>query len=329
MKNIRSRNAYFRGKLIRYTLTLLIILSVNFFIPRAMPGDPMINLLGNDVAYINDQLLEEMRHEYGLDRPLIDQYFSYMKGVAIGDFGYSIHKNLDVSDLISDRLIRTVLLVFPSIVIGAVIALIAGSVAGFRSGGRMDKTLTALSMFMYTCPHFLVAMLAVSIFSFHLDWFPLGNMSSGNLTGINYIIDVGWHLFLPIAVLALFGATYDFLVVRNSIKQIMGEYYIFVAKAKGMPDQVVRQRHVLRNVMPQFISLIALSFGFMVSGALLLEIVFSLDGMGSLIYDAVLSRDYPVMQGCFVVLTLFVVAANFLADILYGLADPRIGDARS
>ncbi len=321
--------SYIGGKLLRYGVTLLIILSINFFIPRAMPGDPMVNLLGEDAVRVDKQILDEMRAEYGLDRPLHEQYLEYMLGIGSLDFGYSIHKNLKVTDLIRDRLFWTLVLVFPSLILGGLLALVSGSVAGFRHGSNVDKMLTALTIFLYTLPSFLFGMVIVSVFSFHLGWFPLGNLSSGRLEGLPYLLDIGWHLFLPVAILSVFEATYIFLIIRNSITQIMGEYFIFVAKAKGLTERVIELRHAMRNVMPQFISIMALNFGFMVSGALITEIVFSLNGMGTLIYDAVMARDYPVMQGAFVVLTIFVVAANFVADLLYGYVDPRIADAKN
>lgn len=325
----RIRFDYWARKLARYSFTLFIILSINFFIPRAMPGDPMVNLLGEDALHVDERMLDELRAEYGLDRPMYVQYFEYMLGIGHLDFGYSIHKNLKVTDLIKDRLFWTLVLVFPSIIIGGILALVFGSIAGFRHGNNVDKMLTALTIFLYTLPSFLLGMVVVDIFSFHLGWFPLGNLSSGKLNGLPYLLDVGWHLFLPVSILSIHEATCIFLVIRNSITQIMGEYFVFVAKAKGLPDRVIELRHVMRNVLPQFISIIALNFGFMVSGALIVEIVFSLNGMGTLIYDAVMARDYPVMQGCFVVLTIFVVAANFVADLLYGIADPRIADAKN
>ncbi|OPY26307.1 MAG: dipeptide transporter permease DppB [Methanocella sp. PtaU1.Bin125] len=324
-----GRSRHLAGKALRYGITLVIILTINFAIPRMMPGDPMINLLGEDAARADKQLLDEMRAQYGLDRPIHEQYMEYMLGATHLDFGYSIHKNLKVADLIYDRLFWTLVLIFPSVVIGGLMALAMGAVAGFRQGSRIDRLLTGTSVFIYTWPSFLFAMIVVTVFSFHLGWFPLGNVSSGRTEGVAYILDVGWHLFLPVAILALFETAYILLVVRNSITQLMGEYFVFVAKSKGLADRAIELRHVLRNALPQFISIMALNFGFMVSGALIIEIVFSLNGMGTLIYDAVLSRDYPVLQGAFVYLTIFVLAANFLADVLYGIADPRIRDANS
>jgi peptide/nickel transport system permease protein len=319
---------YISNKAFRYAITIFIILTLNFFIPRMMPGDPMTNLLGEGARRMDRQYLEELRAEYGLDRPLHEQYLSYLSGLVRLDLGYSIHKSLKVKDLLMERIFWTFLLVFPSIIIGGVAALILGSIAGFKEGSMADHLMTSGLLILYSSPTFLFAMIMVSIFSFHLGWFPLGSFASGKMQGASYFLDVAWHLFLPVIILALFEAAYTFLVIRKSVSQILGEYFIFVAKAKGLSDRVIELHHVLRNVLPQFISIMALNLGFMVSGALIIEIVFSLNGMGTLIYDAVISRDYPVMQGAFLVLTFFLIAANFFADLLYGIADPRIADAK-
>jgi peptide/nickel transport system permease protein len=324
---IKGRRAYLLGKAIRYMVTLFLILSLNFALPRMMPGDPVVNLLGEEALHNDPKMREELRAQFGLDKPLHIQYANYLKSMARLDLGYSIHKNLSVAELMSNRLFWTIMLVLPSVIIGSLAALFIGSLAGFRNSSRTDLFLTATALFLYTCPSFLLAMGFVSIFAFHLGWFPLGNLTSGGKLGVEYAIDVAWHLFLPILTLSLLGASYKFLVVRNSVTQIFEEQFVVAARAKGLAERVILLKHVIRNVLPPFISMVALSFGFMVSGALIVEIVFSLNGMGTLIYDAVVARDYPVMQGCFLVLTIFVLAANLAADMLYGIVDPRIGRA--
>jgi len=323
----KDRASYIIRKVIRYSITLFFVLSLNFALPRVMPGDPVANLLGEEAFHDDPKIREELRAEYGLDKPLNIQYANYLASLSRLDLGYSIQKNLSVANLLAYGLFWTLALIFPSIVVGAFFALILGSLAGFKSGSRTDLILTALAIFLYTCPSFLLAMAIVSIFAFHLELFPLSNLTSGGgRTGVEYIIDVAWHLFLPILTLSLLGAGYKFLVVRNSVTQILDEQFVLAARAKGLPERMILLRHVIRNVLPPFISITALSFGFMVSGALIVEIVFSLNGMGTLIYDAVMSRDYPVMQGCFLLLTISVLVANMIADILYGMADPRIGN---
>jgi peptide/nickel transport system permease protein len=325
-----GRASYFAGKALRYGITIFIILTINFFIPRVMPGDPVLNLLGEEAAIPSNQdTISQLRAEYGLDMPLHVQYFNYLASLVRLDLGTSITRGRDVTDLVADRLFWTLVLVLPAIIIGSLLALVAGSIAGYRYGEKTDAVLTGLFLLVYTTPGFLLAMMAVSILSFHLGLFPLGNMVSGRTAGIFYFLDVCYHLFLPVTILSVMGASYKFLVVRSAVVQARSEYYVFVARAKGLSDHMIAMRHVMRNVLPQFISMVALNIGFMVSGSLLIEIVFSLNGMGTLIYDAVMARDYPVIHGAFLVLTLFVILSNFLAELLYGIADPRIADAKT
>lgn len=321
---------YFMGKALRYTVSLWIILSINFFVPRIMPGDPMVNLLGEDAVRIDKEILDGLRAQYKLDGPLLDQYGAYLRSICRLDFGYSIHKNTGVASLLMYRLCWTLLLVLPFIVIGGTSALLLGIICGFKPGSGLDRSLTSAAMLLYTLPAFLFAMLMVSIFSFHLGWFPLGGISSGGDRGLPYWIDIAWHMCLPVLILSILEAAYGLIIIRSAVISVVEEYFILVAHAKGLSRRAIAFRHVMRNVLPQFISMMALNFGFMVSGALVIEIVFSLNGMGALIYDAVMSRDYPVMQGAFVVITLSMLGANFLADLLYGIVDPRTAEgARS
>lgn len=316
--------AYVSHKILRYALTLFLILTLIFFLPRLMPGDPIVNKLGEKAMLADEQTLAMLRAYYGLDKPLHVQYFNYLTSLMRLDLGYSITKSLKVSDLIGYRLFWTLALSIPSILIGGLIGLLLGAIAGYYEGRKIDAILTGANLLLFTCPSFFLAMIAVSVFSFHLGWLPLGNLSSGTTEGLERVADIAWHLALPVAVLSAIGAVCDFLTIRNSVKEVMGEYFVFVARAKGLAERTIALRHVARSILPQFISIMALNFGFMVSGALVIEIVFSLNGMGMLIYDSVLARDYPVLEGTLAVLTAFVLAANLLADILYGIADPRI-----
>jgi peptide/nickel transport system permease protein len=293
-----------------------------------MPGDPIQNIFGEDYTRLKPEFINELKAKYGLDQPLTNQYFNYLTSLTTLDFGYSVHFDLRVTDLIAKRLFWTALLVIPSILIGGLLALVLGTVVGFKKDGKLDKLLTGSSIFFYTLPSFLIAMLAITVFGFHLGWFPLGHLASGSTTGLLYYFDVGWHLFLPIAVLVIIEVTSKFMVVRNLVTQIIGEDFITTARAKGLNDREIALKHVMKNVYPSFISMIALDLGFLVAGATLIEIVFSINGMGSLLYEAILARDYPVIQGVFIIMTLFVLVSNFIADLLYGVVDPRIGDAK-
>lgn len=328
MVRLKSSHSYFASKVVRYSIIMIIVLTINFLIPRMMPGDPLRNQFGEDYTRMDPVFIEAQRAKYGLDKPLLDQYIAYLSSVARLDLGYSIHQSMSVLDIIEKRLFWTMVITIPAIILGGLLALYLGTLTGLRRGRWFDKVVTGGSMLVYSIPTFFIAMMAVTIFSFYLGWFPLGQIYSGTTEGGAYMLDVAWHLFLPISVLALAGATNKYLVIRNSVTQILDENFIFVARAKGLSDGEIARKHVIRNVLPQFISMMALSFGFIVTGAMLIEIVFSIKGMGSLLYDAISMRDYPVIQGIFVILMVFVLVSNFAADILYGITDPRIRDAK-
>lgn len=293
-------------------------------IPRMMPGDPFISLLGEDVYYRSPELVSELKAEYGLDRPLPEQYISYLFGLLKGDLGYSIHYSQPVWDVIAYKMKWTVVLLLPSAVLAAILGIALGSISGWQRGQRTDTSITTLFLFIYSMPHYWLAMFFVLIFAFYLGIFPLSGITGGGLEGWRKLQDIIWHMALPVTVLTLFGATYNYFIMRGSVVQASRESYVLTARAKGLSERDVLFRHVLRNAMLPLVTVIALDFGFMVSGALLVEIVFSWGGMGTLVYDAVLARDYPLLHGSFLVIAAFVLVANFLADVLYAVIDPRI-----
>lgn len=321
---------YIAIQALRYIFSLIIIVTLIFIIPRLMPGDPFINILGEEVYYRSPDLVAELKSQYGLDRPLPDQYLSYLNNLLHGNFGYSFHYSQPVWDIISHKMKWTFVLLSPAVFLGALLGIIIGSLAGWLRRSRIDVIITALWLFIYSTPHYWLAMLLVLIFGFHLSIFPLGGITSGGVVGLEKLIDVLWHMVLPVFVLTLFGAAYNYFIMRSSVVQVLGEGFVLTARAKGLSEWDVLFRHVLRNALLPVITVIALDFGFMVSGALMVEIVFSWGGMGTLIYDAVMARDYPLLHGCFLVIAICVLAANFLADVLYAVLDPRIrgGEAR-
>jgi peptide/nickel transport system permease protein len=315
---------YLGEKVIRYALVLFVVTTLNFLIPRLMPGNPIINILGEEVYYLAPELVQELKAEFGLDRTLFEQYGRYLVNTVKGHWGFSYHYLQPVWEVILFRLRWTLVLLIPSIIFGALLAVFWGVVAGGKKNTRLDTGLTSLSLFLYAMPHYWLAMLAVLVFSCYLGIFPLGGVSSGNLTSWGYVFDVLRHAFLPLAVLTAFKAAYDFLIVRNSVISICGEDYILMARAKGLAAPVVLFKHILKNALAPLVTVTALQFGFMVSGVLLVEMVFSWPGMGTLLYDAVLARDYPLLQAGFFMVAVCVLVANFLADLTYAWLDPRL-----
>jgi peptide/nickel transport system permease protein len=302
----------------RYIIAIIIIFSLNFIIPRAMPGDPLTNLLGEDVI-LTDCTVTELRSEMGLDRPLFQQYIDYWRSILQMNLGYSFHRHSPVSEIIFIRMKWTLLLALPSLLLGSVLGTVLGALAGWRCGNLSEKMKTALFLAVYCTPPYFLCLLALYLFSFKLALFPLkGFYDTGSA------IDISHHLFLPILVMTLFSLSRNYMIMRGSVLLEKSSLYATFARAKGLYDDEILFRHVFKNALLPIITLLAMDFGFILSGALFVEIVFSMNGMGNLIYDALLSRDYPILQGSFLIITLMVVSANLLADILYSRLDPRV-----
>ncbi len=317
----RAANAIKTG---RYLIVLLVIIILNFLIPRLMPGDPLMNIIGEEAYYTAGGSLEALKDELGLNRPLIEQFFNYIAGLFTGDWGYSYLSLRPVSNAIMLHLGWSLILILPSVILAAVIGAVAGSIAAWRRGSRLDVGLTGGFLLAYSLPHYWLAMLVLFVFAYLLGWFPLGKATSGGLTGLEYIIDTGWHMFLPLAVITMFKAAYDYLIVRNTVVSIYGEDYILTAQSKGLSQMAVLFKHGLRNSLAPLVTVTAIQFGTIFSGALMVEIVFSWPGMGTLIYDAIGARDYPLIQFAFFIIAVCVLLANFIADIVYPKLDPRM-----
>ncbi len=319
-----ARTGYIARQALRYSISLFIIVTLIFLIPRMMPGDPFVSLLGEEVYYRSPELVAQLKAQYGLDRPLPEQYVSYLQNLVQGNFGYSFHYSQPVWDVIAYKMKWTVVLLIPSVILGAILGIVMGAAAGWRHSSGVDTGITSLFLFIYSMPHYWLAMIFVLLFSFYLGLFPLSGITGGGLEGLGKLKDVLWHMALPVFVLTLFGAAYNYFIMRGSVIQVSGEGFVLTARAKGLTERDVLFCHVLRNALLPLVTVVALDFGFMVSGALLVEIVFSWGGMGTLVYDAVMARDYPLLHGSFLVIAICVLAANFMADVIYAVLDPRI-----
>lgn len=305
-------------KIIRYVLALVIIFSMNFLIPRIMPGDPVTNLLGEDFI-ITAESLETLRAELGLDKPLLVQYGYYWSSLLRLDLGESFHLHSPVAREIAHRMPWTLLLMGLAILLGTAAGTLLGALAGWGKDNAARRTATALFLGIYSTPPFFLSLFLLYVFGFKAAFFPLKGFYETGTLG-----DIARHFFLPVVVLSLFLTARNYLIMRGSVLQEKGKPYVLYAWAKGLRRHQVLFRHVFRNASLPIITLVALDFGFILSGALFVEIVFSMNGMGTLIFDALQSRDYPLLQGCFLVITLMVILANAGADILYRMIDPRI-----
>jgi peptide/nickel transport system permease protein len=318
MDAIISARAFLMRKSIRYLFSFIVILLIVFLIPRLMPGDPVMSLVGDDVLLSQD-IIAELHTTYGLDRPLYEQFLNYCAHLARLDLGYSYHKHTSVLDLLISRVGWTLLYVGIAVIVGGYLGIILGSHAGWKSDTWLSNMISGSALIISSVPPYLLGLIFLTIFVYHLGWFPFKG-----LYDIFTVSSIAHHITLPVIVLTLFYASRNLLIMRGSVIAEKSLLYPQFIKALGIPDPDILKRHVRRNAVLPLITLIALDFGFLISGALFIEIVFSLNGMGSLIYDAILQRDYPVLTSSFLIISILVIIANISADILILILDPRV-----
>lgn len=319
-----------RGKISRYLLSILFVLSLNFLIVQFLPGDPLVHLVGEE-AYIhlqarNPQALAELRAKYGLDRPIHERYLTAMADILRFRLGWSYQYGRPVSHILFYRLKWTLLLLCPTLFLSAVFGLFWGCLCGRPGKNLPDRFMTPLFLTIYATPAYCLAFLLLLVFAFSCDFLPLGGMTGSAQTGHVSAGDVLRHLALPLCVLTLHTTAYLTIIMRSTVRQAFTEDYVITAVSKGLKPRVVMLRHVLLNALSPFVTAMAINFGFIAGGALLVEVVFSWQGMGSLMYEAVLARDYPILSGCFLILALSVIGANVMADIFSTFIDPRVRD---
>ncbi|MCA8091882.1 ABC transporter permease [Burkholderia anthina] len=320
--------------MLRGLAVVLGVLVVNFFLVRLAPGDPALMLAGDagsgDAAYV-----ERLRAQLGLSRPLVEQFGLYLRDLAHVDFGFSYRNQLPVLQLVAERLPATLLLMAAAFAVSVVAGVTAGAVAAYgesRGGAwarRVARAIGALAVIVYATPLFWLSLMSVIAFSVVLGWLPSFGMESvgAGYTGWRYALDVAAHLVLPATTLGLvYGAIYVQLT-RAAMLEVIEREFVRTARAKGASEPRVMIRHVLRNALLPVVTLGGLQLGQLAGGALVTEIVFAWPGLGGLMYDALLQRDYPVLLGLLAVVAALVVMFNALTDLLYGIVDPRI-DAR-
>ena len=319
--------SFLKGKGVQYGMVLLLTLLLNFSLPRLMPGNPLQFLAGEDVNQLSPAEKQALLAKHGLDQPIPLQFLKYLGQVAQGDFGHSYQMNRPVRDVLNERLPWTLLLTGTALILSTIIGVLLGAMAAWRRGQRSDLATLITFIFLESLPSFWVGMMLVAIFAAGLNWFPVfGAYSSiSGYTGLRFALDVAYHLTLPLITLVIVGVSGHFMIMRYSMLSVLGEDYILMAKAKGLKERVILYHHALRNALLPVATVFILNLGFIVGGATVVETVFSVPGLGRLMYEAVLGRDYPMMQGAFLVVTVSVVAMNMVADLIYPLLDPRVG----
>ncbi len=317
---------------IGYVFSVWLMLTLNYALPRLLPGDPLAALLDpSSSAYVFDPTTRTaLEAYYGLDAPPLEQYARYLWGIVTGDMGRSIRLNQPVSVVLRDHLPYTLLLTLTAMSAAAILGVWGGAWAAWRRGSRWDSALVTLSVVVSNIPVFLIGMALLMLFGVALDWFPL---AGGRTAFARYptLLDAVWdhaaHLFLPALTLTLGMLGSQFLLVRGSMLSVLSQDYLLVARAKGLTPRRIRNHHALRNALIPFVHHMAAHAAFALTGALFIETLFGYPGMGRLIFESVSARDYPMLQGVFVYVALLVISANLLADWLTLRLDPRLREA--
>ncbi len=308
-----------------YAVVLFVALLLNFALPRVAPGDPVDYLLPPEAAGdVSAAQRERILTEFGLGESVPVQLGHYFTNMARGDLGFSVRYARPVTEVLGERIGWTLLLVGGALVLSTLFGVLLGFASAWRRGSATDAVTLTTVMVIDAMPPFFVGLLLIFVFSVQLELLPIfGALPASGASGIGYVGDVAERLILPLVTLTLgyLGAVY--LVARASLIGELRENYVLMAEAKGLDRRGVR-RHAQRNALIPVATVTLVGLGTLVGGAVVVETVFSYPGLGRLIYDAVLTRDYPLLQGAFLLLAVGVLAANFVADLLYPLLDPRV-----
>ena len=305
---------YILGRLLQMVPVLFGVGLIAFFAMQLIPGDPLV-LMTRGRA--NAEMLAAMRAEFGLDRPLIVQFVDFIYKAVQGDLGRSILQQREVSVMIGERIGKSMFLLGYSTVLAVTLAVPLAIVAAMKNNKPVDHAIRLGGTIFFAMPPFWLALLLMLGFGLYLGWFPIagyGDDFFGHL----------WHLFLPSLTMALFLAPVLVLSLRSSMLDVMTADYIEVARSKGLSPRRIMVKHVLRNALIPVITLLGVNIGWLLSGSVIVEFVFSIPGMGSLLIRSVGFRDYPVIQGLAVVFALIVVVVNLLTDLSYMLVDRRV-----
>lgn len=310
---------------LQYAAVLFAAVCLNFALPRLAPGDAVDYLFPPELAgSISPEQRAQVLSEFGLDEPLPTQFGQYLAGLAQGDLLLSVRYGRPVLDVLAERIGWTVLLVGSAVVLATLVGTFLGFRSAWRRGTAGDTGVLSGVMLVDALPPFFLGMLLLLVFSVELGWLPtFGAQPTTSAAGAALLVEAGKRLVLPLVTLTLASVGPVYLIARSALLSELREDYVLMAEAKGLPADRVR-RHAQRNALLPVSTVVLIGLGTLVGGAAVVETVFSYPGLGRLIYESVLARDYPVLQGAFLLLAVGVILVNFLNDLLYPLLDPRV-----
>jgi len=309
------------GRFLQMLIVLLAITLIVFLMLHLAPGDPLSTIMGTKYGRVSEEARQEMRRNLGLDEPLMVQYFVWLGKAVQGDLGRSPILRQEIAPIIWQRLKATAILAAGGLLFAVPLGVLAGVVAAVRRNSLGDRLVSTVATLGICTPAFFLGQVLILLFVLRYDWFPAAGMHSVGKAGLT---DLLWHMVLPSICLGAPAAAVIARMTRSSMVDVMAQNYVITARAKGLAEAVVTWRHAFRNALVSVITVVGLEIGFLLGGAVLVEVVFSWPGIGFLMWDAVLRRDFPMVQGAVLVVASSYVLINFIVDILYAYIDPRI-----
>jgi peptide/nickel transport system permease protein len=312
--------AYIAKRVLVAVGLIVVVGTLNFAILHLAPGGP-------ETVFLNPRITPAARalilKSYGLDRPIQEQYFLYLAGMVTGNWGLSYFYTEPAFNIIASRIPATLLLMGPSLILTVSIGLLMGILSVKRPYSLLDRLLSSTAFFLYSMPVFWLGFILLTVFAVFVHVLPAGGMTSITATGFN-VLDYLWHLILPVTALTLINLANFSLLVRSSMLEVLDQNYIMTARGKGLSDRLVFYRHALRNGLLPTVTMLGLFVGSILTGAILTETVFSWPGLGSLTFDSISRRDYPIVLALFFMFSILTIFSNLITDIVYGVLDPRI-----
>lgn len=323
-----NRTRYLLRRLGFTFIAIYVIATILFFMFRLLPGDPTTAMLPPGAS---DAAKQELRRQFGLNEPLYVQYFLYLKNLVFGNLGTSFTFGKPVTAVVIDRTINTLALLIPAVVLSFTIGPLIGSILAWYRGTRIDTYGIGLVLILRGAPVFWTGIVAIMFFSFQLGWLPTGGMHSPEFVSESVVArlvstDFLWHLLLPLSVVTLYFVSAPTFVMRNTMIDVLNEDFIELLRAEGLSEFRIIYLHAARNSMLPIVHYFALAMGAIFGGSVVIETVFSWPGVGRTMFRALTERDYPLIQGAFLMVAVMVIIMNFIADAVSVYIDPRAGE---
>ena len=320
-----SESLIYLSKRVIYAIPVVFaVITSAFILLKLAPGDPALLLAGEGAT---PQYIENMKKIYGLDKPIFEQYLIYVGKFLIGDWGFSISHQRPVLDVILERLPATLILAGSALFISVLFGIILGVVAAVKRESIIDYLISSVSMILYSIPVFVIAEFLILFFAVEYKIFPISGFVSVGISGRNiflYVSDVLWHLMLPSISLALLLMAYFVRLTRSSMIEVLSSNYIIAARARGILPNRILFKHALKNALIPVVTMAGIQLAAMVGGVVITETIFAWPGIGKLTMEAIESRDYPLITGIFIFVTIAVILINIITDYIYTILDPRV-----